>query len=1110
MTPTDALLKDATWGTLQTDFFHSAALSTHDDIAGTQWRTIRQLWTQTIESYLSDELWTERDRYDASHVLMVPMEAAFQLDIAEWQQQFADHIGRGTEFDHNQTTDNIGKLQYFYFVSRFTHLAAVAQKWELVDSRWLTRLYTEVERWWNHEEVGNWGTRSFPGGIRQRVLWKLDQKHVELSYHRAITDFELHLIAIAAELRAFERMADGPTAYTPLLDDMLAIGKRIFADEGVWQSDGGWLFQPGVYADHSTYLYAGHTEMIPGMAQAPVPGIAEDTAHASRYPIWLTSLADASEPGSADRSFYERLRHGFGTQVVNHVLVPPSDSTPVYRLTNYMDGRNGVYRWNYATTGIDRGQGPYAMSRNLLNGWFAFAQHPGIGAVYSQLADQFPLSDAELQVYLPDVYSDRTFHPLVSVPEFYQNGMSELIVQLASRMSGWRPMLQTPTHRQLSPSSDAVAIAIDARDADSHHLSYSVDAQSIEYHLDQQFGFFSSGNLHHNWGGAGEKWIRGRGDQWFFIRPDGELVEWGGRGLTGTSIATLHPRNHDDPSRLYAAQANQASVWGEMYDGDTVMVGPSDDLVGTAAVVVQATDGRHRTQQLFVVDVVADRPILEPIGQQIVQANQGQLQLPLRSSGPRFAEHRYDVTAESLEAFLVNQLQLVSGVGSHFNWGGRAEKWLSGADGQWYFLLPNGGLCRWDGQSGATGELLVTLTPQHYERPHLMLTTHVPAPVIDVRVNDGVLQAEWPADYRGTYVLHVSVHDGYAQDREAVFVSVNHPPEWDLVGDVILADARQRLILPFSTDDSDGQYVRVASDVRSLEYFIDQSLGLFSTGDYHVDWGGRSEKWMMGDEGQWYFILPGGQLYAWDGTPTASGKLVESLSVACYLNPRLLHDALADSLPVQVSHVGAQLVVQAGPGFSGWCVMKLTATDGRDSLTQTVRLYVNQPPVLEPLNDQTAEADQGVLRMPLAGRDTEGDGLEYTAEAIDMAWALDREFDFVSSGRVSENYGGRGEKWILDSRRRWHFVTPDGGLYRWNEISGAADGDLIGRVGARVHADLSLLYAPKSSRAAVDVVVEGDLAILDLTWMSAEDFLLNVAVGDGLAWDRQSVRVSVV
>ena len=37
----------------------------------------RQLWDATVAPYLRDDLWTDREAYDAGHFLMVPLHGAF-------------------------------------------------------------------------------------------------------------------------------------------------------------------------------------------------------------------------------------------------------------------------------------------------------------------------------------------------------------------------------------------------------------------------------------------------------------------------------------------------------------------------------------------------------------------------------------------------------------------------------------------------------------------------------------------------------------------------------------------------------------------------------------------------------------------------------------------------------------------------------------------------------------------------------------------------------------------------------------------------------------------------------------------------------------------------
>lgn len=74
-------------------------------------------------------------------------------------------------------------------------------------------------------------------------------------------------------------------------------------------------------------------------------------------------------------------------------------------------------------------------------------------------------------------------------------------------------------------------------------------------------------------------------------------------------------------------------------------------------------------------------------------------------------------------------------------------------------------------------------------------------------------------------------------------------------------------------------------------------LGLAPTRMYYENWGGRDEKWVIGDKEVWYYITPQGELYRWDGgnnllgwagrklerlftgKNTASGELVATVGV---------------------------------------------------------------------------------------------------------------------------------------------------------------------------------------------------------------------------------------
>jgi uncharacterized protein len=46
--------------------------------------------------------------------------------------------------------------------------------------------------------------------------------------------------------------------------------------------------------------------------------------------------------------------------------------------------------------------------------------------------------------------------------------------------------------------------------------------------IGDQLGLYTTGNDYHNWGGQNEKWLRGAGNHWYYITPDGTLYRWSG------------------------------------------------------------------------------------------------------------------------------------------------------------------------------------------------------------------------------------------------------------------------------------------------------------------------------------------------------------------------------------------------------------------------------------------------------------------------------------------------------------------------------------------------------------------------------------------------------
>lgn len=210
---------------------------------------------------------------------------------------------------------------------------------------------------------------------------------------------------------------------------------KVFYQEGLWKEGETWLFQPGVWSQHSDYAYVGNNQESDNLKTNLVENIAMDTSHSHRFPLWINSFIEAYETYDFDKKdYFLKIRSGLEKQFYENVLVKPDEEFDGYRTKNFMDGRNGIYRWNYPTQGQGNGYGPYELSGTFTLGWWSFLKSERISEVYFEMANKFPLSEDVIEVYVGPNTS-RTRHELVNSPESYYNGISELIVRLASKLS---------------------------------------------------------------------------------------------------------------------------------------------------------------------------------------------------------------------------------------------------------------------------------------------------------------------------------------------------------------------------------------------------------------------------------------------------------------------------------------------------------------------------------------------------------------------------------------------------------------------------------------------------------------------------------------------------
>ena len=72
-------------------------------------------------------------------------------------------------------------------------------------------------------------------------------------------------------------------------------------------------------------------------------------------------------------------------------------------------------------------------------------------------------------------------------------------------------------------------------------------------------------------------------------------------------------------------------------------------------------------------------------------------------------------------------------------------------------------------------------------------------------------------------------------------------------------------------------YARELMPQQAERDFVGNRFGFYFDGDFHENWAGLKEKWFRGNGGDWYYIVPTGDIYKWDEADTLVAGLFRSL-----------------------------------------------------------------------------------------------------------------------------------------------------------------------------------------------------------------------------------------
>ena len=252
---------------------------------------INQLWGFTVSELLSDDLWLKNYKYDASHVLMLPMHYAFVKNDSVKKLEFDTFFERATLFlDEWNKSGTLYDTQFSYFVSRYLYLSKVSGEWQWFHQRIYEHLLSYSKKLWYEEQAWHWSEDYFIG-FKERMYWKIENQNTEYKFYQAIVDEEFFLLGMSAELSKIVTLEDDKKG-NEFLSEVTGLFYKLFSEHLGRGDDGFWYFQKGVWFDHPTHLYSGHTVLEAYLEPLPDESGVYDSSHSHRLPLILISFIE--------------------------------------------------------------------------------------------------------------------------------------------------------------------------------------------------------------------------------------------------------------------------------------------------------------------------------------------------------------------------------------------------------------------------------------------------------------------------------------------------------------------------------------------------------------------------------------------------------------------------------------------------------------------------------------------------------------------------------------------------------------------------------------------------------------------------------------------------
>lgn len=390
----------------------------------------KNTFEKNLKGYIDDELWNDMNSYDAGHTLLVPMFYAYQSNDINKIVMYDDLFARFANYlkDNNYKYEywNLNHMQFIFLVSNYINLTAKTGRNSVIKNELLNYLFDETFYYTLlKREIYN--TTSNP------QYSSIISANRRLDEHTLIGDQTLYHLAIICNLKEYCNLTGYHISEKRIesINNTIDLINRIFKDRVTYLEDGKWLFEVGFFDNSEDYAYMNYEKIEENMVPSENKNTTWDSSHFMRLPIFLQIFKRANSDNTDMYNYYENLIKGLEKQFLENVLVSQDDDNNYYRTKNYMDGRNGLYRYNYNTQ-KSTAYLPYQLSGSLCLGWWSFLGGR-LNSIYTNIYNTFPLNEQALKTYVgPNTTRER--NSFVKWPDFFENGFAKHICLYASKL----------------------------------------------------------------------------------------------------------------------------------------------------------------------------------------------------------------------------------------------------------------------------------------------------------------------------------------------------------------------------------------------------------------------------------------------------------------------------------------------------------------------------------------------------------------------------------------------------------------------------------------------------------------------------------------------------